>query len=125
MKSTFSSLLSKEQLQHVIDTITDQDLNSFDDLHYLAFNQDYYIIGYYNADQWLQKHGISAWGAIEKVVEWERDSFGEVNLQSEDINSEKIVNLYVYILGEELLSEFDLNQNTESLLNDLKNAIAE
>jgi len=122
--TTLTQSIENELLHHVIATIKDQDLTDFDDLHFHAFNEDYYIIGYYEAAQWLKAHDVSAWDAIAKVIEWENDVFGEVNLKPEDINSEKITNLYVYILGEELLSGFDLDQSQEDLLSDLEGALS-
>ena len=115
----------QELLKHVINTIKDQELNDFEELHYYAFNEDYYIIGHYQAEQWLKKHDVSAWEAINAVIKWEQDGLGEVCLKLEDINAEKIVNLYVYILGLELLSDFDLNQYGTSLLPALEAAIEE
>ena len=112
--------IREELKQHVINTIKEQDLDSFGELHFHAFNEDYYIIGYYQAEQWLKQHDISSFEAIADVVQWEREMLGEVSLDCEDINSEKIVNLYVYVLGEELLSEYDLEQDQADLLNDLE-----
>jgi hypothetical protein len=112
--------LRNELLNHVIDTIKDQDITDLDELHYHAFNEDYYIIGYYQAEQWLKRHDISPFEAIVDVIEWEDQVFGESHLKPEDINAEKIVNLYVYIKGEELLSEFDLVQDVSDLLKDLE-----
>ena len=60
-----------------------------------------------------------------QLVEWENDVLGEVQLKPEDINSEKIVNMYVYILGEELLSEFDLDQPADQLIEDLESNLSE
>jgi len=117
--------LKNELLSHVIQTIKDQELEDFDELHYHAFNEDYYIIGYYQADQWLKNHDISAWEAIADVIQWEQDTLGEVSLKPEDINSEKVVNLYVYVKGEELLADFDLDQDMDSLLADLEAALEE
>lgn len=117
--------LRDELIQHVINTIKDQELTDFEELHFHAFNEDYYIIGYYQADQWLKSHDISPWEAIEKVIEWERDALGEVTLAPEDINSEKIVSMYVYVVGEELLAEFDLDQSPEDLIEDLENELTE
>jgi hypothetical protein len=36
-----------------------------EDWHFHAFNEDYYIIGYYEAEQWLKGHNISPFEAIE------------------------------------------------------------
>lgn len=89
---------------HVIDLINDGAINAdnLDDAHHIAFNEDYYIIGYYNADQWLKKHDISAWEAIDYVIEQEQYHFGESYIKPGDVNSERIVNLYVYFAGYEI-----------------------
>jgi hypothetical protein len=106
-----------ELLEHVIETIEDQDLTDFDDLHFHAFNEDYYIIGYKNASDWLDSHGVSPWEAIETVRDYEQDNFGEFNTE---VNSESITNMLAYIYGGEVLSDFDLDQDKAELLADLK-----
>ena len=106
-----------ELIQHVIETIHDQDLTDFDELHFHAFNEDYYIVYHSRAEEWLKRHEISAFEAIEKIRDYEMDNFGEANTK---INPESVVNMYVYILGEELLAEFNLDQDQESLVSDLK-----
>lgn len=116
--------MKNELIQHVINTIKDQQLEDFEDLHFHAFNEDYYIIGYYQAEQWLVSHDISTFDAIADIMEWEQNNLGEITLNHEDINAEKIVNLYVYMKGEEILQEFDLNQDAESLIFDLQAALA-
>ena len=118
-----NNTLRIELLEHIINTIKDCDITNFEELHHEAFNTDYYIIGYYNAEQWLKQHDISAFEAIADIIEWERDNFGEVTLKSEDINAESIVNKYVYTLGENLLAEFDLDQDQDSLLDNLNEAM--
>jgi len=120
---TMNNTLKTELLEHIINTIKDQQLTDFEELHFHAFNEDYYIIGYYNAEQWLKQHDISAFEAISAVMEWEQNAFGELTLKPEDINSETIVNKYVYTFGENLLAEFDLDQDQESLLFDLTSAM--
>ena len=76
-----------------------------DDWHFHAFNEDYYIIGYYNAEQWLKEHNVSAFEAIETIRDYEMSNFGEVNTSFD--NAESVVNMYVYILGEEIINEYD------------------
>lgn len=120
-----NNTIRNELLNHTIDTINDQGLDDFEELHYHAFNEDYYIIGYYQAEQWLKKHDVSAFEAIEAVMEWKNNSFGELHIASKDLNAESIVNLYVYTLGEELLSEFDLDQDKDGLLADLNEALTD
>ena len=112
--------IKKELLAHIIETINHQDIECFDDLHYHCFNEDYYIIGYYAAEQWLVKHDVTAWEAIREVLDYELSNFDDVNTK---INSEAIVNMYVYVLGEELLNGFDLEQSRVELLADLEEDI--
>ena len=76
-----------------------------DELHFHLFNQDYYIIGHYQAQQWLDKHGISAFEALETIREYEEFNFGECKHYT---NAEETVNMLVYIYGEELLAEMNL-----------------
>lgn len=72
------------------------------DLHNELFNTDYFIIGYYQAEQWLIAN-VGIFAAIEEIREYEKSNFGEVN--TDFSSSEKVVNMYAYIKGEEILSE--------------------
>ena len=72
--------------------------------HYHLFNEDYYIIGYYNAEQWLKKHNINTFQGISFVQDYEREMFGNDGMRNYD-NAESLVNMIVYIIGEELLYE--------------------
>ena len=95
----------QELKRHVIDLISEGRINdeNLDDAHHIAFNQDYYIIGYYECDQWLKKHDVTPWEAIEYVVEKEMEHFGtNVHLMREGINSENTANNVVYFAGLEL-----------------------
>lgn len=91
-------------------------LDNVEDWHFHAFNEDYYIIGYYNAEQWLSKHGVSAFDAIETIKEYEQSNFGEVSTRFD--NAESVVNMYVYILGEELLADIQ-----EDLIEELEERV--
>jgi len=87
------------------------------DLHNRAFNEDYFIIGYYNAEEWLKKH-IGIFDAIEIVKEYEIDHFGSFNT---DPNAEAICNMLVYIVGEELvysIPDFEVSE-IKNYLEDL------
>ena len=79
--------------------INDSDFR--DDLHYHAFNTDYYIIGTYKAKQWI---GEKAFDVINIIKEYEELHFGEVSTDLSD--PEKVVNMYVYIVGEEIVNEW-------------------
>ena len=70
------------------------------DLHNEIFNTDYCIIGTYQAKEWL---GSEIFEAIETIKDYEESNFGSVT--TDFSNSEKIVNMYVYIVGEEILNE--------------------
>ena len=72
------------------------------DMHNELFNTDYFIIGYYKAEEWL-KNNPGIFAAIEEIKGYEQDNFGEVNTDLS--SSEKVVNMYAYIQGELILSE--------------------
>ena len=95
--------IKTELTEYINDTM--QDINCEDDLHFHLFNEDYYIIGYYQAQQWLDKHGISVFEALETIREYEDLHFGECKQYT---NAEETVNMLVYIYGEELLTEMEL-----------------
>ena len=50
--------VKKELASHVIDKITDGILTNGnkDEWHFYAFNEDYYIIGYFESGEWLKNH---------------------------------------------------------------------
>ena len=76
------------------------------DLHHYLLNEDYFIIGYYKAEQWLRKDSI--FNAIETIKEYEQSNFGQV---STDLSSsENVANMLAYILGEEILFNNDTYQ---------------
>ena len=95
----------EEIKQHFADWIEDQDPewleNNKDDWHHHAFNMDYYIIGTYKAEQWM---GSKAFEIIRTVKEYEEENFGEVTT---DLSQpEHVVNMYTYIVGEQVVSNW-------------------
>lgn len=99
--------LKNELITHIIDHVNEcNDDHDFSELHNECFNEDYYIIGYYQASEWLKKHNIDAFDAIDYVISYEKSNFGETNTA---INSESIVNMLAYILGEQIISELDID----------------
>ncbi len=97
----------KEELKsHILSVINDDILTNEnkDEWHFHAFNEELYITYHSKALEWLRKHNITAFEAIETVREYEVDNFGEMNT---DIDPESIVNMLAYIYGEELLNEID------------------
>jgi PAS domain-containing protein len=92
---------AKERIQEIYDY--DQDkvtLDNIYDLHHEIFNTDYYIIGRYQAKQWM---GADAFDCIYDIQEYENNNFGQVTTDLSE--PERVVNMYVYIIGEEILEE--------------------
>ena len=95
----------KDELKaHVMGLIADGVIteDKAEDAHFHAFNEDYYIIGHWNAEKWLEKHDVKVWDAIEYVIEQDNLMFGETTLTAGDFNPETIVNLLAYYVGMEL-----------------------
>ena len=80
---------------------------SENDLHSHAFNQDYYIIGNYQSEQWLKKHDLNVFEAIRICNDFEMEHFGEI--QTSFDNAEKLVNHLVYWYGLEICNELELS----------------
>ena len=99
----------KQEIQEYFnDSINEYDkkwiLTNTDDLHLEIFNTDYYIIGSYKATQWL---GDQVFNIIDFIKEYELFNFGEV--MTDFSSPEAIVNMYVYIIGEEIVFDY-INQ---------------
>ena len=74
--------------------------NDFSEIHHDLFNTDYYLIYYSKCNKWLGSHAFECIGIIQ---EYEEDNFGEIT--TDFSNSEKVVNMYVYIVGEYILQD--------------------
>tara|TARA_R100001443_G_scaffold2273_4_gene7678 strand:- start:1333 stop:1677 length:345 start_codon:yes stop_codon:yes gene_type:complete len=95
--------------QYIFDNVNKNSFGSWSDvlelikdgeLHNELFNTNYYIIGRFKASEWLG----SNWGEVVNYIkEYEQMNFGEVTTDFSE--AEHIVNMYTYIIGEELLSE--------------------
>ena len=100
--------LKQDVKNYIIDQLNDDvGLDQhISDLHHNLLNEDYFIIGYYKAEQWLKKDSI--FNAIEIIKNYENDNFGQV---STDLSSsESVANMLAYILGEEILYNNDTFQ---------------
>jgi hypothetical protein len=100
MKTSIKNEFEQRAIDYVNDGILT--IENQEDWHYYLFNEDYYVIGYYNAEQWLNEHDISAFEAIQVCQQYEKDNFGECRIYD---NAEALVNMYTYILGEEWMYE--------------------
>jgi len=131
-----TNTIKAELKEYILDIINDYDniqLKTDNELHHELFNTDYYIIGYYQAEQWLKKHNIDITDAYrfiknyeinnfygnDNVIETEADIWVKYSksgkvwtikgfewkpaINVEDIDQEKIVNMLTYIIGEELI----------------------
>ena len=50
-----NTTLKNELISHM------KDYNNGDKNHFTMFNEDYYLIGYHNCNEWLKKHDIDIW----------------------------------------------------------------
>ena len=108
-KKTNGALKMKYKEQEIKEHLNDyliennivlNDETDLQELHHDIFNTDYYMIGYANCIDWL---GESTFQVIDIIKEYEEFNFGEI--YTDLTNPEKIVNMYVYIIVEELLYE--------------------
>ena len=117
--------LKQDVISYMISQLEDQvglD-NDVSDLHHYLLNEDYFIIGTYQAKQWLSSY---VFDAIEAIKEYEQSNFGKVSTDFSD--PEKVANMCAYILGEEILSDSDIYQQIQfekSILeeDDIKNLV--
>lgn len=119
-------------VNHAIDNLEDQSLAGTYgcDLHNELFNRDYFIVYHHRAIEWLKECGIDAFEAIDEVIQYENDNFGEVSTK---ISPESIVNMYAYIAGEAIMAVIEtLNdkwderlteEDIEKIIEELKNLI--
>ena len=96
IKSHFEDFLNNN-----LDYLKENETDYLDDLHHMAFNEDYYIIGTYQAKQWL---GDQVFNVIDIIKQYEQDNFGEVNTDLSE--PEKVVNMYAYIVGEYVVNDY-------------------
>ena len=102
--------LKQDVMSYMISQLEDQvglD-NDVSDLHHYLLNEDYFIVGTYQAKQWLSSY---VFDVIETIKEYEQSNFGKVSTDFSD--PEKVANMYAYILGEEILSESDIYQQIQ------------
>ena len=92
---------------HFNDSLVEYDKETLDklikdnELHHEIFNTDYYIIGRYQAKEWLSSE---VFNVINIIKEYENDNFGEVNTDFSE--PESVVNMYVYIVGEYIVNDY-------------------
>ena len=83
--------------------------NDICEIHHDIFNTDYYIIGRYQAERWMENRVFEI---IDVVKEYEEMNFGE--LTTDITEQEHLLNMYVYIVGEHILQD---------VINDIKERV--
>ena len=96
--------IKEELLSHIADLKSEEILTeeNKDDWHHIAFNETCYIIYCSAAIGWLDRHNLTPFEAIGEIAEYEQLNFGKV--YTDFSSPEAVVNMYVYICGEELLN---------------------
>ena len=91
-----------DRLEEIADYMGTEDFKDADvsDLHHQIFNTDYYIIGRYQAKQWM---GADAFDFIGDVQEYENMHFGESYTDFSE--PEQVVNMWAYAQGYEIIDE--------------------
>ena len=111
--------------EHIIDELNNyswseiiEKKEDISELHHQLFNTDYYIIGRYACERWLVDGELNqTFEVIDYIKEYEQMNFGEVSTNFSE--AEHIVNMYTYIIGEEIL--YDLLSDKQGLLELYKN----
>ncbi len=91
---------AEEQIKYHLEYDKNYLDNDISEIHYDLFNTDYYIIGTYQAKKWL---GDKVFDVISIIQDYEQYNFGELHTDITD--AEKVVNMYVYIVGEHILQD--------------------
>lgn len=119
--------INTELIQYTIDGLENlRGCNTYVcDLHHEIFNTDYFLIGFYDCEMWLNNN-VGIFQAIETIKDYEMSNFG--SLTTDIFSSEKVCNMYVYIKGDEILNELQsVHENWDSTIDDeiLDNMITE
>lgn len=112
MKHSVKQEIREFALSQLVDFQLDENqLEDIHEVHNQIFNMDYYIIGYYECDEWLKFHHINVFEGLEYIKENEEMHFGES--LNDCHNSERLVNLIVYFVGMDIIDEVvqDYKQN--------------
>tara|TARA_Y100000592_G_scaffold4291_1_gene6250 strand:+ start:1992 stop:2372 length:381 start_codon:yes stop_codon:yes gene_type:complete len=91
-----------ERLQEIADYCGEEDFKDYDlsDFCHDIFNTVYYIVGRYQAKEWL---GADAFDCIRDIQEYENHHFGECHTDLSE--PERVVNMWVYVQGNEIIGE--------------------
>lgn len=92
--------------QQLIDALNDGYLvgKLINEIHHEVYNMDYFVIGRWQAEQYLVQHE-GVFNAIGEVQEYEEQNFGEVATDLSE--AEHVCNMLAYIYGERLLNDLE------------------
>jgi len=120
--------LLKEVKDQAIDYLKDnQELNTYGcDLHNEIFNTSYFCNSERDAKNYLESYGV--FEAIKEVKEYEQFNFGQIT--TDISNPCKLINMLVYIKGEEILykltnhywNEYVPNEEYKNIIVDIENS---
>lgn len=110
----------KDAIEAIVETLESDYSMHYYDLHYAVFNTDYYTVYHNDGIRVCDDYGT--WDAIERVSKWERENFGEVNIN--DITDPcNLANMLWYIIGDEVLC--NMISNIKILYNNWNNVADE
>ena len=100
----FMKEFTLERLEDLKYDIDNGEMVYVDDLHHELYNTTYPFSNTKDAKEQLQEYDV--FKAIDKVVGYEKDSFGEIYTDIAD--PKKLAGMLVYVLGEEFLFDVDI-----------------
>lgn len=89
----------------ILDTLNDNPNIDPEEIFERSFNEDYYIIGYYKAEQALRNSQWGIFGAIGLIYSYEKSEFGVYPDDTDLSDCEKIANMLEYIIGQDVWAD--------------------
>ena len=115
--------MKEEAIEAIIEALEDGYSGYYCDLHNEVFNTDWYVIGRHYAKEALREYDV--FEAIELVMEYEKNNFGEVTTELHE--PEKLINMVYYIIGDEVICEMndieEFEENWNNVADDETNAV--
>ena len=99
IKAEIESVIFEYIEENNLDPTNDEDV---DTAREAVTNEPYYVIGYWQCEQWLVDHDVTPWQAIAFVNDYEKDHFGESRQYK---NAETVVNMIAYIIAWDVRSK--------------------
>jgi len=115
-KTTEDFFTEKEALGSILEFLENATTDYYvSDLQNYIFNEDYYIIGIYQAEKALNQYGV--FDAIREIQDYEKNEFGEVTT---DLSiPEDVANMLEYIIGTKVMDILkSINKYYDNKLDD-------